>query len=112
MADEASDLRLEERGDLRLDPAERERERLVPGHRPETLEGPDGGRRNLRGTRPGSRAGLAGQAAVAQGRAWERIGPPALDARIEPQPMAERLDASHAEGDRRARRRPRALERA
>ena len=39
MADESSDLRFEERGDLRLDPVERQRKRLVPGHRPETLDG-------------------------------------------------------------------------
>src|SRR4030095_1674005 len=37
-------------------------------------------------------------------------GPPPRDPRVEPRPVAERLDAPYAEADRHPRRRPRALE--
>src|SRR5439155_25153281 len=100
MADQASDLRLQECGELRFDPAERQGERLVPGHRPKTLEGADGRGRDGHCVPARARAGLAHQAAVAEGRAWKRVSPPGLDARTESRPVAERVGTWHRGGDR------------
>src|SRR4029450_6968544 len=104
MADEARDLSLQEGGKLGLGAAEGKGQCLIPRATAEPPQSADRSRRNRPPIRPWTGAGLAIEAAVTERRTRERIGPPARDARIESRTMAERFDASHAEGDRHPRR--------
>src|SRR2546426_2206146 len=112
VADETRDLRLQEHRQLRLGAAERQRERLLPGQRPESLERADRRRSDREGVSTPARTRLADETPGAEGGARKRIDATAFDTRVESRPVAEHLDAPHSEADRHPRRFARAVQRA
>src|SRR2546426_3798980 len=105
LADESRDLGFQEGADLALAPADGRDERLVPARRAEPLERRE--RRGRGGDRPRvlARARLADRAAPAEGGPGERGGPTPHRTRLQARPVTQRLERTHAQTERDARRR-------
>src|SRR5712691_3323017 len=94
-------MRVEDGGQLGLDPAERRPDRLLPAQGAQSLQA---GHRDGRDRDPGrglALAPLADEPAAVEIKVWpsERIRAAAADAGIEPRTVAEEIHAPHAEAD-------------
>ena len=91
------------RAQLRPRPPDRRGHRFLPAQRSAAARTPPRSPATpARASAPARAARLADDPALAEGRPRKRIGAAALDAAVEPRPMAEHVQAAHAEADRHA----------